>query len=104
MYLIERELCDTKMSVMACCCWDNVACLDNIWFKEVSELNLLIEINKLKVVVLIILLSLTANGLDFVVEFQVMIGLGLHFRCLILLVPYHFLSAVHIVIVDELVA
>ena len=67
------------MPVVAGRCRDDMAGLDHVWLQEVSELNLLIKVNKLKVIVLIILLSLAANCLNLVVEFQVVISLGLHF-------------------------
>lgn len=104
MDLVQCQLCNAQVPVVTSRCWNDVAGFDHVWLKEVSELNLLIKVNKLKVIVLIILLSLAANCLDLVVEFQVVIGLGLHFRRLVFfLVPYHFLPAVHVV-VDELVA
>lgn len=94
--LVQDELGHTQVAVVARGSRDDVSRLDDVGLEEVLELYLLIKRRELYLATATVV-RLT-HDLDLVIKLEVVIRLRLHFRrCILLLVFYHFLSAVHVV-------
>ena len=69
MNLVEHELGDIQVPIVPSRCWDNVSRLDHIWFQEVFELDLLVQVRD----VCIVIFGLS-HSLNFVIELKVMVS------------------------------